>query len=108
LSLSPRDISVAAWLFGYAAVLLQAGQLEEALLVTQEARRRDPRLFAVTLLITALRLLLGDPKGAASAMADTLRLRPELTRQEVQRLFGSTMLHQLFDESGLIEALPDS
>jgi adenylate cyclase len=107
LSLSPRDISVAAWLLGYGGLLLQDGQLEQALLVTQEARRRDPRLFAVTLMITALRLLLGDPDGAANAMGDTVRLRPELTREEVQRLFGNLLLHQ-FDASGLIEALPES
>ena len=82
--------------------------MEEALRVAQEARLRDPRLYAATLLITALRLHVGDHEGAAKAMAYTLRLRPEMTCQEVQRFFGSSILHQLFEDSGLIESLPDN
>ena len=107
LSLSPRDSSVAAWLVSFASMLVQDGQLQEASDVLREAQRRDPRLFAGPLLMAMVRQLSGDVDGAARAMTEARRLRPELTRQEIRR-YGGRPLLDVLDGGGLLGDLsPD-
>lgn len=105
LSLSPRDTSVAAWLVSFASMLLQADQLDEAAEVLRESRRRDPRLFAAPLLLAILHLLAEEQEAAASSFAEALRLRPELSRTEIER-FGGRGLLGLLDDAGLTAELP--
>ena len=106
LSLSPRDASVAVWLVSYASMLMQAGRLEEADEVVRESQRRDPRLFAAPLLGSVLKALAGEDDGALVAMNEAQRLRPALSRVEIQRLGGKRLL-EILEGAGATGNLPE-
>ena len=105
-SLTRVSASVAVWLVSYASMLMQAGRLEEADEVVRESQRRDPRLFAAPLLGSVLKALAGEDDGALVAMNEAQRLRPALSRVEIQRLGGKRLL-EILEGAGATGNLPE-
>jgi adenylate cyclase len=89
LRLSPKDNRLAGWLLGHAAILLKAGDLEEAGKYADLSRRRDPRHFGAWLLLGLIRFLRGDTDAAREPIAESLRLRPDLTFAHLERFLGA-------------------
>ncbi len=83
--LNPRDPNAAthAWLLGYANLLL--GRAEESVGLFEKARASNPRLYYVHLYLAAALGLAGRLGEARAALAEHLRLKPDLGSLEAIR-----------------------
>ncbi|KJC57541.1 hypothetical protein UP10_28170 [Bradyrhizobium sp. LTSPM299] len=88
IRLSPRDRRLAFWGWALGGFLLRANRPEEALEEARIAARRDPRLYLPAILEAVAQAALGRTELAQCALMSARRLRPELTRQEIERSHG--------------------
>ena len=90
LRLSPRDASQAAWMMAHAATLLQRGDVADAYACAKRSVQRDPRYFGSRVVLSLVHLARQEIDLALKAMADAKRLRPELTRRQLEGLVGES------------------
>jgi predicted Zn-dependent protease len=78
LRLDPRDPNAAfgAWSLGTCYLLL--GQLEQASELLRRARADNPRVYYFHIYLAAALGLLGDVDAARSALAEAIRIRPDV------------------------------
>jgi adenylate cyclase len=88
IKLSPRDRRLAFWGWVLGSFLLRAKRTGEALEEARIAARRDPRLHLPPILEAVARATLGETELARAALMTAKRIRPELTRQEIERSHG--------------------
>ena len=88
ISLSPRDRRLGFWGWALGTFLLRAGRTAEALEEALLAARRDPRLYLPPVLEAVTQATLGRPELARAALVSARRVRPNLTRQEIERSHG--------------------
>jgi tetratricopeptide (TPR) repeat protein len=88
IKLSPRDRRLAFWGWVLGSLLLQAKRTGEALDEARIAARRDPRFHLPPILEAVAQATLGQTELAQAALKAAKRIRPELTRQEIERSHG--------------------
>jgi class 3 adenylate cyclase/TolB-like protein/Flp pilus assembly protein TadD len=88
IKLSPRDRRLAFWGWVLGSLLLQAKRTGEALEEARIAARRDPRFHLPPILEAVAQATLGQTELAQAALKAAKRIRPELTRQEIERSHG--------------------
>ncbi len=88
IRLSPRDRRLGFWGWALGMFLLRANRTGEALEEAVVAARRDPRLYLPPILEAVAQATLGRAELAAAALMSARRIRPNLTRQEIERSHG--------------------
>ena len=61
------------------------------------AARRDPRLYLLPILESVAQAMLGRAELARAALVAARRIRPNLTRQEIERSHGRCAARTLLD-----------
>jgi adenylate cyclase len=88
IRLSPRDRRLGFWGWLLGMFLLRADRTGEALEEALVAARRDPRLYLPPILEAVAQATLGRAELARAALVSARRIRPNLTRQEIERSHG--------------------
>jgi adenylate cyclase len=88
IKLSPRDRRLGLWGWALGAFLLHANRAPEALEEARIAARRDPRLHLPPILEAVAQATLGRTELARAALMSAKRIRPKLTRQEIEISHG--------------------
>ena len=88
IRLSPRDRRLGFWGWALGMFLLRADRTGEALEEALVAARRDPRLYLPPILEAVAQATLGRAELARAALVSARRIRPNLTRQEIERSHG--------------------
>ena len=88
IRLSPRDRRLGFWGWALGMFLLRADRTGEALEEALVAARRDPRLYLPPILEAVAQATLGRAELARAALMAARRIRPNLTRQEIERSHG--------------------
>ena len=88
IRLSPRDRRLGFWGWLLGMFLLRADRTGEALEEALVAARRDPRLYLPPILEAVAQATLGRAELARAALMSARRIRPNLTRQEIERSHG--------------------
>jgi len=88
IKLSPRDRRLGFWGWALGSFLLRANRAGEALEEARIAARRDPRLHLPPILEAVAQATLGETELARAALMSARRIRPKLTRQEIEISHG--------------------
>ena len=97
IRLSPRDRRLGFWGWALGMFLLRADRTGEALEEALVAARRDPRLYLPPILEAVAQATLGRAELARAALVSARRIRPNLTRQEIERSHGRRAARTLSD-----------
>jgi adenylate cyclase len=97
IRLSPRDRRLGFWGWALGMFLLRANRTGEALEEALVAARRDPRLYLPPILEAVAQATLGRAELARAALMSARRIRPNLTRQEIERSHGRRAARTLSD-----------
>ena len=97
IRLSPRDRRLGFWGWALGTFLLRADRTGEALEEALVAARRDPRLYLPPILEAVAQATLGRAELARAALTSARRIRPNLTRQEIERSHGRRAARTLSD-----------
>lgn len=97
IRLSPRDRRLGFWGWLLGTFLLRADRTGEALEEALVAARRDPRLYLPPILEAVAQATLGRAEFARAALMAARRIRPNLTRQEIERSHGRRAARTLSD-----------
>jgi adenylate cyclase len=97
IRLSPRDRRLGFWGWLLGMFLLRADRTGEALEEALVAARRDPRLYLPPILEAVAQATLGRAELARAALMSARRIRPNLTRQEIERSHGRRAARTLSD-----------
>jgi adenylate cyclase len=97
MKLSPRDRKLGFWGWALGMFLLRANRTEEALEEALIAARRDPRLYLPPILEAAAQATLGRTELARAALLAARRIRPKLTKHEIERSHGRHAARILLD-----------
>ena len=97
IRLSPRDRRLGFWGWALGGFLLRANRTGEALEEALVAARRDPRLYLPPILEAVAQATLGRAELARAALMSARRIRPNLTRQEIERSHGRRAARALLD-----------
>jgi adenylate cyclase len=91
IRLSPRDPQLWTFHAGRAVVFFNAGRYEESRTASEQALETDPESASATALsnIAATSALLGDLPRAREALAETLRVWPNMSVATLRALFAS-------------------
>ncbi|MEX0281997.1 MAG: winged helix-turn-helix domain-containing tetratricopeptide repeat protein [Arenibacterium sp.] len=88
ISASPMDPRRAVWGAALAMATLMTGQAEEADAQIARAVRADPKNHIPLITRAAIEMWQNHKEGAEKAVAEALRVRPDLTDAEVKALVG--------------------
>ncbi len=88
IRVSPMDSRLAVWRAVLALVYLQTGNAEQAETVAQEGCQNDDKTYLPRVVLTAVRLARKQTEAALSALQDCLRVKPDLSQQEIDCLIG--------------------
>ena len=97
IRLSPRDRRLGFWGWLLGTFLLRADRTGEALEEALVAARRDPRLYLPPILEAVAQATLGRAELARAALMSARRIRPNLTRQEIEHSHGRRAARTLSD-----------
>ena len=97
IRLSPRDRRLGFWGWLLGTFLLRADRTGEALEEALVAARRDPRLYLPPILEAVAQATLGRAELARAALMSARRIRPNLTRQEIEHSHGRPAARTLSD-----------
>ena len=97
IKLSPRDRRLGFWGWGLGLFLLQANRVGEALEEARIAARRDPSLHLPLILEAVTQATLGRTVLARAALVSARRIRPKLTRREIEITHGTDAARILAD-----------
>ena len=89
IALSPRDPQLWSFHAGKAVVLFNAGRYEESRVASERTLEIDPNSASAFSNIAASSALLGDLPQARQALADTLRVWPQMSEATLRTLFNS-------------------
>jgi tetratricopeptide (TPR) repeat protein len=95
IQLSPRDAKLPFWGMVLAAGLARANRLPEALAEALTSCRRDGRLYGARVIAAFIHLRLGQEREARAALMEARRIRPSLSPDEIQLLFGRSIARDL-------------
>ena len=95
MRLSPRDMRLGFWGAFYANSLASAGRLDEALEAARTACRRDGKLYSARLSAAIILLRLNRMDEARAALAEAMRLRPQLSLLQIERQYGRRVAAEL-------------
>jgi adenylate cyclase len=79
IRLNPYDPNIASYYWALGSSTLVAGRIDDAANLLEKARAANPRLFFVHLWLAAPLALKEELDEAKSALAQSLRLRPEIS-----------------------------
>jgi tetratricopeptide (TPR) repeat protein len=90
IRLNPYDPNIASYYWAIGSADLISGRLDDAVSLLTKARAANPRLYFIHLWLAGSLALKGDVDSARSAVAESLKLRPEinsLARWRSENLF---------------------
>jgi tetratricopeptide (TPR) repeat protein len=79
IRLNPHDPNIASYYWALAASNLVLGRVDDATTLLSKARAANPRLSFVHLWLAGSLALMGDLGAAKAALAEAMKLRPEIT-----------------------------
>ena len=88
LSISPLDSRLSIWGAFLTLAHLAAGDLDAALQQGHLACQRDDRSYIPRVALAAVHLARADGDAAAAALHDALRIKPDLSHQQMSSLVG--------------------
>lgn len=91
LRTSPTDYRRSVWLTALASGLLRLNRLDEALDAAHGACRSDARFYPARIVLAMVLTKLGKDPEAVEALAEARRIRPRLSRAEIQRFVGAAL-----------------
>ena len=91
LRTSPTDYRRSVWLIALCSGLARLGRLDEALDAAQGACRSDAKFYPARIVLSMVLNKLGKDAEAVKALVEARRIRPQLTRGEVQLFVGRTL-----------------
>ena len=103
MRLSPLDNRLAYWGTNLAYTLYRLRKTEEALEEARQACRRDDKNYMARVVLGLIALESGLESEARAAIADALRIRPDLKGCDVAQLLGRKGV-KLLDDKGLLPA----
>lgn len=100
MRLSPRDHRLGFWGTFYALALARDRRIAEAHEAIRAACRRDPQFYVARVVLAVIAAGLGKTEEASGALREARRLRPRLSRGEIEFLVGrrAALLAPLWDE----------
>jgi len=100
MRLSPRDHRLGFWGTFYALALARHRQITEAHEEIRAACRRDPQFYVARVVLAVIAAALGRKEEAVAALNEARRLRPRLSRNEIEFLVGrrAALLAPLWSE----------
>jgi adenylate cyclase len=102
IQLNPRDRNLAGYHWVLGTCRLYLGHVDEAIELLRKARAGNPRLFFVHLHLAGALGLRGDVDEARAALADGIKLKPEvdsLGRWRTYRPWGNLQYWALFEKT---------
>ena len=88
IELSPMDGRLAVWYASLAMAHVQADKPDEALAAAQRGCQADRRSYLPRVALTAVHLIRGETAEAIQALTESLRVKPDLSHDEVNCLVG--------------------
>ena len=95
MQISPRDRRLGFWRWVLGALLLRAGNVDEALLEAKQASLGDPKFHHSRILEAATLVVLGREHEARQAIAAAKRICPQVTLNEVAISHGRKIAARL-------------
>lgn len=89
IEISPLDARLAVWFALLAIVRLHLGQLEQALSAAESGCQADRKNFMPRVVIAGVHLQLEDERNAREALEDAVRVKPDLSQDEMEHLVGA-------------------
>jgi TolB-like protein/Flp pilus assembly protein TadD len=78
IRLNPHDPNIASYYWALGSADLVSGRVEDAVILLSKGRAANPRLYFIHLWLAGSLALKGDLDAARSAVAESLKLRPEV------------------------------
>lgn len=91
LRTSPTDYRRSVWLTALASGLVRLNRLDEALDAAHGACRSDAKFYPARIVLAMVLTKLGKDPEAVEALAEARRIRPRLSRVEIQRFVGAAL-----------------
>ena len=88
---SPADSRRSVWGAALALAQLALGELDAALEAAESACKEDDRLYLPRLALAAVHLVRKDQLNAAAAVRESMRTKPDLSREEVTCVVGERL-----------------
>ncbi|MEM7443536.1 MAG: winged helix-turn-helix domain-containing protein [Pseudomonadota bacterium] len=88
VDISPLDGRLAVWNAILAMAYLMAGKPEQALKTAEIGCQNNDRIYLPRVVLTAIHVAANNPQEAAKALDECYRVKPDLTRNEIDRLVG--------------------
>ena len=91
IAISPMDGRLSIWRSVLALAQLQTGDLDGARKSAQEGCQNDDRVYIPKVVLCAVNIVGRDQRAAAAALAEALRVKPDLSEHEVVSLVGGKL-----------------
>jgi tetratricopeptide (TPR) repeat protein len=91
MACSPADNRLSVWGTALALAELAQGELDNALEAATNACREDDRLYLPRLALAGVHLVREEQTPAVSAVRESLRIKPDLSRQEITCVLGERL-----------------
>ncbi|MGI9406381.1 MAG: tetratricopeptide repeat protein, partial [Hyphomicrobiaceae bacterium] len=88
IAISPKDSRLSVWKSLLSIAYLQSKDLERALVAAEEGCQCDDRTYLPRVLLAAVHLVGGKSGEAETAFSECLRVKPDLTAEEIAGLVG--------------------
>lgn len=95
IKISPLDSRLCIWGSLLSTALRFKGKTEEALAEAQLACQRDHRAYMPRVVLAGTHLSMGDEKSAATSLADAIRIKPNLSDNQIRSLLGKRLGNEL-------------
>lgn len=95
ISISPLDSRLSVWGSLLSIAYLLNGELGAAVDAAEQACRRHDRNYLPRLALGASRFIQGETELAVQALADARRIKPDLSREQVQAITGKELSAEL-------------
>ena len=107
IELSPYDGRLAVWYSMLANAYLQSGHFDKALSSAQLGCQSDQKNYLPRVMLIACHLVRRDRASAKQALDESLRVKPDLSDEEISHLVGQkigAMIHRMRERHDASEA----
>lgn len=88
IRISPMDARLAVWYSMLAVAWLQSDDPDQACDAAQNGCRSDRKTYMPRVVLSAAHLVRGEHEAAAAAFEESLRVKPDLSQDEINSLIG--------------------
>lgn len=106
IALSPLDGRLAVWYAALALAYLLSGDVDQAVETAEAGCRADRKAYFSRVVLTGAHLVRGDSDGAGQALAECVRVKPDLSQSEIEALVGPELGRPIVGMLAAINAEP--